>query len=140
MKLRKATADDALAVLEWRNDPVSVAMSKSGAVNPEEHVKWFGRAVNDHNREIFIATDDDRPVGMVRFDRSEGGWLVSITVASADRGKGYGSLMLSMAMTPGRSYMAEILPENAISLRLFGLCGYAFAGMVDGFVRMERAA
>jgi hypothetical protein len=30
MKLRRATMEDALAVLEWRNDAYAVAMSKSG--------------------------------------------------------------------------------------------------------------
>jgi RimJ/RimL family protein N-acetyltransferase len=139
--IRRATLDDALTLLAWKNDPHALAMSRNTApVGEAEHIAWLGLALSNPDREILIAHDAGRPVGTVRLDRGLCGdaWEVSINVAPDERRKGYGRRMLELAMVPGRRYVAEIKPENAASLRLFSRIGFKYVMAHEGFVTMER--
>lgn len=141
MMLRPATMDDAKAVLEWKNDPLALAMSKNTKpISVAGHMAWFEQSLAGAFREILIAHEDARPVGMVRFDRDDDDLYVSINVAPAERGRGYGRRMLDMALSPNQSYVAEIRPENTASLRLFAGCGFRRVDTEGAFVRMERVA
>jgi len=140
MKLRRATMDDALDVLAWRNDPHTIAMSKMpGTVDQAGHLAWFARAIQDPSRLMLIATEDDRKLGMVRFDKSGDTWLVSINIAPEERRKGYGRAALNQAVTWLRASVwqcrlsAEIKDSNAVSLRLFQQCGFVTQEQRDGF-------
>ena len=131
MEIRRATMKDALDVLAWRNDPHTIAMSRTpGIVDQATHLAWFAKAIADQDRIILIATEDGRRLGMVRFDRSDGAWLVSINLAPEARGKGYGRAVLTEAMAVLRAsngpcrLSAEIKGNNAPSLRLFERCGF----------------
>jgi ribosomal protein S18 acetylase RimI-like enzyme len=140
MIIRRATMDDAQAVLDWRNDPVAVSMSKSGAVDSDGHVQWFAKAIADPARDIFIAEEHGERVGMVRFDQTDDNYMVSICVAPAARGRGVGSAMLERAMAAHRRpYVAEIMPENTASLRIFQRCGFRYLMAEQGFIRMVTA-
>jgi RimJ/RimL family protein N-acetyltransferase len=140
MDLRRATMDDALDVLAWRNDPLAVAMSKtSDTVDRAGHLAWFANAVKDPRRVLFIAMEDGRKLGMVRFDRSDDTWLVSINMAPNERGRGYGRAALNEALAMLRASVgqcrlsAEIKDSNAVSLRLFQQCGFVTQEQRDGF-------
>ena len=132
--------DDALDVLAWRNDPLAVAMSKTpGAVEETGHLAWFAKAVKDPRRALFIAVEDGRNLGMVRFDKPDDTWLVSINMAPEARGKGYGRAVLTEAIAMLRAsngpcrLSAEIKDSNATSLRLFERCGFVQQDRRDGF-------
>jgi hypothetical protein len=74
--------DDALDVLAWRNDPHTIAMSKTpGVIDQASHIPWFAKAVRSEDRVIFIAVEADMKLGMVRFDRTDDAWLVSVNLA-----------------------------------------------------------
>jgi RimJ/RimL family protein N-acetyltransferase len=131
MNLRRATMEDALAVLEWRNDPQTCAASKSGAVSLADHLTWFATAKD----RIWIAEQDGRRLGMVRIDVG----LVSINVAPAERGNGYGTAILRAAIDQtGGPLTAEIKADNPASIRLFERCGFRLAGEADGLLRFVR--
>jgi RimJ/RimL family protein N-acetyltransferase len=140
MQLRRATIDDALDVLEWRNDPQSVAASKTGAVNRDTHLAWFPKAVVDEQRAIFIAEEDGRKIGMIRFDRDERAWTVSINLAPDQRGKGYGDRILSAGINAIGSppLIAEIKDDNIASIRLFERCGFRRISHEDGWLHYTR--
>jgi RimJ/RimL family protein N-acetyltransferase len=133
--------EDALAVLEWRNDPTSVAASKSGAlVKTADHLPWFAKSIDDPDRDIFIATEGDRRIGMVRFDREDDAWLVSINLAPDERGKGYGDrvLLKAIAEVGRRHYLAEIKADNLASIRMFERCGFRQVGIGGEFLHFMR--
>ena len=126
MRIRKARHADALMVLDWRNDPMTRAMSRNGeAVSAEEHLAWFGRAVEDPERLLFIGEADAGAVGMVRFDLGEP-CEVSINLNPAFRGQGLSRDLLAAALQacPVRPLEAEIKEENAPSQRLFEGAGF----------------
>jgi RimJ/RimL family protein N-acetyltransferase len=140
MDIRPATMEDALAVLEWRNDPQTVGACKTGSVDRDAHLAWFAEAIADPKRVLRIATDGDRRIGMIRFDRRDDGWLVSINIAPDERGKGYGERVLRQAMLDGGGsrYLAEIKSDNLASIRIFERCGFRQIGAEDGFLHFVR--
>jgi RimJ/RimL family protein N-acetyltransferase len=145
MKLRRATMDDALDVLAWRNDPDSIALSKSGrAIGVKEHLDWFGRNFENPDHPILVAVDDGRKLGMVRFDRAPDEWIVSINLAPAERDKGYGRRALSAGIALHRAAIgpcrlsAEIKDSNLKSLRLFEGLGFVRQELRDGFHYLTR--
>lgn len=142
MNLSRATMDDALAVLEWKNDPVSLAASKNPTpVDRGTHLDWFWRSLDNPDRAMLIAHEEGQRLGMVRFDRDSDHWLVSINVAPAERGKGHGTNMLAAAMRampPRCRYAAEIRADNAASIALFRRCGFNRTAEFGEFITMER--
>ena len=136
IQIRRATIEDASDILEWRNDPDTVAMSKTpNVVGIESHMSWFEKAVIDPNRIIFVATEHDRRLGMVRFDKSNDGWLVSINLAPAERRKGYSLpfLMRCIAEVRPARLTAEIKKTNVPSIRIFERCGFRLIGEEGDF-------
>ena len=145
MRLRRATMDDALDVLAWRNDPHTIAMSKTpGVLDRASHMAWFARAVRSEDRVIFIALEADMKLGMVRFDRTGDAWLVSINVAPEQRGTGYGSRLLNDAielfhsLAGDISILAEVKCGNEASLRIFERCGFVREVDKDGWLSLIR--
>jgi RimJ/RimL family protein N-acetyltransferase len=135
MQLRRATMDDALDVLAWRNDPESIAASNTGrAVEVKEHLDWFGRNFESPDHLLLIAVDGGRKLGIVRFHRMPGEWLISINSAPSERGRGYGATMLAMAVqrlgdhVGAVNLLAEIKADNLASLRIFEKCGFHLIG------------
>lgn len=138
LHLRRATMDDALEVLRWRNDPHTRAMSRdNSAVERQAHLDWFARAVESPDRLLLIGEAAARPVGMVRFDRDGEAWEVSINVAPDARGRGHGAGLLAAGLEafaglhPAAHIHAVIKRENAASLRLFEGLGFRPSG-ADG--------
>ena len=146
MHVRRATTDDALDILAWRNDPETIAMSKTvGPIDAASHQVWFDRSLANPDRLIFVAVDGDQKIGMVRFDRAGDTWAVSINVSPKVRNRGYGRAMLTEALAAvrpsiGRSrIVAEVREDNVASLRLFDRCGFAQAERKDGFIQVSLA-
>jgi RimJ/RimL family protein N-acetyltransferase len=131
MKLRPATAKDAQALFDWRNDPVTRAMSVSGdPVDWEEHLLWLESALASPVRSILIA-EDGVPHGTVRLDRDIR-TEVSITLAPSARGLGLAAPILRLA-TDGRGpFVARIRPDNAASRRAFEAAGFTYTHHGNG--------
>jgi RimJ/RimL family protein N-acetyltransferase len=145
MELRRATIDDALDVLDWRNDPDAIAMSKTGAVDRDDHLRWFPKAIEDQDRLVLIAMEAKRKLGMVRFDRCGGTWLASINLAPEERGKGYGQAALEGAIRllidciGSCRISAEIRHDNLGSIRIFEKCGFRLIGRDGDWLHWVRS-
>jgi pseudaminic acid synthase len=131
LRLRRATADDAERLLEWRNDPHTRAMSLNDAVvSKADHAQWLARTLQAEDRLLFIAELDGDPVGTVRLDRHRArSWEISITLAPHARGKTLATPLLRVAESDGRAhgaalFTATIKPENEASVRAFKKAGY----------------
>lgn len=140
MEVRRATIDDMLDVLSWRNDPVAVTMSRTGAVDEAQHRAWFPGAIDSSNRVLLIAEEAGTKLGMVRFDRSGDAWITSINLAAEFRGRGIGQRALALAIEASgcSPLLAEIRGDNVPSIRIFERCGFRQVGSADGFLHFER--
>jgi RimJ/RimL family protein N-acetyltransferase len=134
--LRLATADDADALLAWRNDPQTRAMSIDAAeVTNDQHRAWLAKTIEREDRLLFAAEHAGRAIGSVRLDaHGVACFEVSLTVAPAERGKGYAVALLraaeAIALARGAvRLVAVIKPENTASRRAFEAAG--FFGFVD---------
>jgi RimJ/RimL family protein N-acetyltransferase len=125
--VRAATGADAALLLSWRNDEETRRWSRTtDPVSPADHEAWLSRVLTDDDRRLLVAEHDGRPVGTVRFDRADGAWEVSITVAPAARGR---RLAVPMLLAAERALgpaviRANVHGENAASLALFRRAGY----------------
>jgi RimJ/RimL family protein N-acetyltransferase len=132
---------DAELVLDWRNDPVTRAMSLDQEPVPlPQHLLWFRSALADPRRLLLIAERDGESIGMCRFDLEEESARaeVSINLAPAHRGSRLGGAVLRGAlrtleqMRPGiRDVIAVVRPENIASVRLFESVGFTRTGCAD---------
>ena len=134
--LRPAKAADAAALLAWRNDPLTRAMSlQHDLVTEDEHVSWFAHVLIDSTRRLLVGEIAGRACGQVRFDFGDGDAEVSITLAPEFRGRGLGVALLEAGVRwfrerhAGARLIATIRPHNEPSKRIFARCGFVHEGM-----------
>ncbi len=114
MEIRPATMDDARRLFDWRNDPLTRAMSNNtDAVEWAGHVAWLERRLSRPEPMLFVAEVRSVPVGTFRVDGDE----ISYTIAPEFRGLGYAVEMLRLAAERHGPLRAEIKPENEASIR-----------------------
>ncbi len=135
LELRPASADDRDAILEWANDAETRANSfRNGPIEPGDHARWFAAQLTDPAVRIWLLVKDGARIAQVRYSRSGDSAEVSISVAPAHRGRGYGTAILNAsADLAGHALgvaklVALVLPANAASVRAFAKAGYAPAG------------
>jgi RimJ/RimL family protein N-acetyltransferase len=129
--LRLATQADCRQLLDWRNDPITVAMSLvAEPVSWENHVRWFESVLANPNRHLLVAEDTQIKYGTVRFDEVDDTAEISITVSPDLRGQGVGSKLLDAADVWAKNELgldriiAQIKANNPASIALFKKCGY----------------
>ena len=114
MIIRPATLEDAKLLFEWRNDPLTRAMSRnSDPVQWDTHVTWLTGRLAISNPQLYIAAVDDHQVGTFRVDADE----ISYTVAPDFRGRGFGLAMLREAREMFGPLRAEIYERNVASIK-----------------------
>lgn len=139
---RRATSADEQLLLDWRNDPITVVNSKSGAtVSAQEHANWFQAALKNENTVLFIAEMDQHPIAMTRFNRADansGNFVVSINLSPNQRGRGLGSALLRSAVLEFQglkkaNLVAEIRHGNFASEKIFKSAGFVESGVQGSF-------
>lgn len=143
LKLRAATAHDADLLLEWRNDPITLAMSQNSTpVAPETHTAWFQKTLSNDKSLIFIAELADDAIGMVRFDmtQDDDAAEVSINIAPRARNQKLATPLLHLAnvqiaasVPTVKKLTARIKTDNTRSQRAFERAGYAQVREEDGY-------
>jgi len=137
MMTRRATREDAATILTWRNDPYVRSVSRDhGIIGWEAHLAWFERIVESPDHLLLIAEKNAVPVGVVRFDRlSDQHYEISLYLNPTAAGRRLGLPMIRSAQNAlsrekGHDLviLAETLPRNAASQRLFRDAGYAQFG------------
>ncbi|MEV8606397.1 GNAT family N-acetyltransferase [Amycolatopsis sp. NPDC051373] len=143
---REATEADAELLLAWRNDPRTREASRSsGVIELAEHLRWLRGVLASPDRLLLVVSDDDGPVGTVRFDRERPGeWEVSITLAPASRGRGLSRAVLTLGerVLIEREMVSAILAavhqDNAASAALFERAGYVESAPAEEGFRWLR--
>ncbi len=134
--LRLAREDDKEHLLQWRNDPDTVAACLSGKpVTREEHEAWFAATMADPDTTIFIGEADDEPVGVVRFtpapEKLGAGVELHLNLAPHARGRGIGTELIREATRGIFTTLPDlqcvwliVLPDNTAAIRAYEKVGY----------------
>lgn len=134
--VRPACLADSDQVLAWRNEPLTVTMSPTGAVSPEDHARWYPGAITNPNRLLLIGALLAEPatgIGVCRFDLAEDGQSAeaSINLVAAFHGRGLGAPLLAAGIARFEQdfpaiprLTARIKPANIASRKCFAVCGF----------------
>jgi len=133
VELRMAELIDARRIYEWRNDPgVRKYSHDTAEIDYSQHQIWFENVLKDDRRPILIGCMKDEEIGVVRFDMNNEEAEVSVYLAPKMQGRGYGAALidaaehwLSINCPEVKKIIAEVLPENRASKKLFEVCGYS---------------
>ena len=136
VRLRAAELDDCAAMYAWQQDPETRRYARNTDVPTwSEHQSWLRGKLDDDNCLFTVIERDQEAAGVLRLDRRDDSFEVSIVVAPEHRGAGVGAaaLRLGRDLVPGHALTAFVKPQNKASERLFRQAGYE-AG-VDGLYR-----
>ncbi len=140
--LRPVTMKDVDILLEWRNDKATrEASHNTSLVAKEDHIAWLEKSLKNTNRRLFIAEENDCPVGTARADFDDGVWELSWTVAPKSRGRGVAKRMVFMlAQQFVEPIRAEVKKDNKSSARIAEYVGMVLSREVDGVLHYSRDA
>lgn len=129
--IRQADKGDCDIYYEWANDPNVRAMAYSkDAIKYDNHVRWFAKKIKSRDTFMYICYANREPIGQVRYDIEDGDALIDISVDSKHRGKVLGKAILSATLMefqrqqPQMRIVAEVLPNNIPSQKMFEACGF----------------
>lgn len=124
--LRKAQFDDVDLIFKWANDPEARKNSfNSNPIPYEDHVRWFESRMKSKDSYIFVMMEGDIPVGQCRLDVKNGEGMISYSVDSNFRGRGFGKKMLELLCREADSIeglkclAGEVKPDNIPSGKVF---------------------
>ena len=143
LSLRKASMDDSLDILKWRNDAKSIegSFSKEKITVPE-HIEWFKKKLASPFCHIFILEENGIKAGVIRIDQEGNVGELSLMIAPEKRGLGLGSKMMSLLEnnlpTDIKSLVGFVLPNNQPSRKAFLSNGYNefIAGSVICYIKL----
>jgi RimJ/RimL family protein N-acetyltransferase len=131
ISLRQATADDVMLIYEWQGHPDTRRFARSPEVpRLAEHRTWFTSRLASKDCIFSIIMHGEEPAGVLRLDRlrdrSSEAWEVSILTAPEKKRLGLATAALGLARgrLPDAELLAEVLPGNEASHRLFLEAGY----------------
>ncbi|MEM1156929.1 MAG: UDP-2,4-diacetamido-2,4,6-trideoxy-beta-L-altropyranose hydrolase [Verrucomicrobiota bacterium] len=131
VSLREACISDERQVWEWANDALVREMSFNQAeILWKDHQNWYRQQLKSAEVLFYIASDDDGPLGQVRFTKTGDHSVISMSLASRARGKGLGSCLIHKATVEYFNKLAvdEVIgyvkTNNAPSLNSFRQAGY----------------
>ena len=132
MKLRNAESNDARLLYNWANDPEVRSMAfDSDPIEWDGHKRWFEKCLRDPNTQIYVAVQNSKLVGQIRFDIVNNRTaVVDVHTKSGLRGNGLGTQIISLGVThffmksSVQTIHAIIKQENAKSRRAFEKVGF----------------
>lgn len=133
LSLRPTTMDDAGILLDWVNQPDSLAhkLKTTMPIEADQHSAWLAHALESETCLLWILETEGRPVGQVRFQKTDGPrWSVDIFIDAACRGSGAAHFAIRTAADllamrePSAILQADVKAVNQASLKLFGRLGF----------------
>lgn len=135
LSFREAQDYDAKIIYEWFCDPVTRSNSyQQEPVSYSIHEAWFYARIRRSGEPFlifYLSEQPDQLTGMVRIDLKNEGPVIGINLAPEQRGKGYASEMLRMAVAwfyqispDAPPLRAWIMKKNIASQRAFISAGF----------------
>ena len=131
VQLRGAKKTDALTLFEWKNERVarkySILQSK---LEFSSHERWYLNKLKHEGCKLFILeTQNEIPLGQIRFDYKGIGWELSYSIDSKYRNNGFGKKIIQMGLeslslpSPYIVY-GRVTKDNKISNKIFNALGF----------------
>lgn len=130
VRLRIMEASDEELVLEWQRHPLTRRFARNpGIPTREEHARWFRSRLSDPDCLLCMVIFEGAPAGVLRFDcidsnRARREVSILISPEMHRRGIAGAALEKGRQLLPGVDLVAEVLPGNTGSERLFLTSGY----------------
>lgn len=140
LRLRAAVHADLDLLFEWANEAsVRANAFRTEKISYEDHVRWFEKMMADAEIYQYILCEGERPVGQIRINVEGCEALIDYSVASGERGKGYGSEMLLLVqeqlakdqIRDVAKLVGQVKYENHASSRAFEKSGFAKKELPD---------
>ena len=148
--MRDVSITDAKVLLAWRNElDVQKVSRRHEHLSSQEHSEWLtNRLKLLPDQPFWIFESKAIKVGIVRFDFDFAlkHFEISITVNSELRGKGFGKIILPLAIEnclarhPSTDFYAEAHQDNIASRLLFLKCGFEEIEPRDNYLVFKRIA
>lgn len=130
VQLRLMESTDEELVLGWQQHPLTRQFARNPSVpTREEHERWFRERLSDPDCLLCLVLFDANPAGVLRFDCIDSNHTrreVSILIAPEMHRLGIGTAALELGrrLLPGVELIAEVMPGNIGSERMFLASGY----------------
>ncbi len=136
IRMRRARLSDSKILWKWANDAETRRQSLSATqISWNEHEQWFDSKLNLDSCHMFIVEDGNgQPVGSFRVDIEGDAGVVSVSIASKSRGKGYGvsAIIMGSWLISGYPHIrrldAFVKTGNEASCNAFAKAGYSLVG------------
>ncbi len=151
VRLRAVRLEDARLLWEWSRDP-EVLANAFDPIPPswEAHQEWLAARWQDGRSWLTILESTDAtPIGQCRFDVVPEGLEIDFSISAECRGRGYGVLLVTEAMSlastrwpPETRVIARVLSANPRSIAVCQRAGFRITeyGNDHGraYVRLDR--
>ncbi len=133
LQARPVRLEDEALILKWANDPFARQNAfSSEAIALSTHRTWFRSKLRDfeNNRFFIVETEDEFPIGQVRFERVNDEWEIDYSLEQCVRGRKLGRKLLQTAMvafresTNGVILLAQVKKSNTASCHIFEELGF----------------
>lgn len=92
VELKNVTKKDIQKIYNWRNNPkIRVCMFNPGEIKLEDHIIYWENRLNNPEEYSFIILNGNKELGIVRLDKKENSYEVSIILDPEMHGKGIGT-------------------------------------------------
>lgn len=146
--VRPVKQEDCELLLNWVNDPsVRQSSFNQQCISRKSHHAWFVDKVSspDACRIYIIETNNGVPIGQVRFEFSEGFWVLDYSIDSLMRGFGFGVKSILLAIKNlledfklnDVKVISKVLSNNLASHNVMQKIGYFEHRLGEGFSEYE---
>lgn len=130
--LKKVSKEECDLLFKWANDKETRKNSfNNKEISYEDHVRWLNNKLNSNTGHIFILCNEKTPIGQVRIESENGNAIISYSIDSNYRGKGYASKMLILLEEEvGNKFLfikklvGNVKYDNIPSRKIFKKLGY----------------
>ncbi|MCA1917707.1 UDP-2,4-diacetamido-2,4,6-trideoxy-beta-L-altropyranose hydrolase, partial [Methanospirillum hungatei] len=142
---RRASLFDEKKLLSWANDPITRKNSFTmDEISPDRHHQWFYDKLRDMENVFLyiIETEDQVPIGQVRFERNGELWEIYYSLATEFRNRGGGRALLKTGLCEfrkehiGAIVLGWVKEENSPSCKVFESLN--FSSNLKGGVAYQR--
>jgi UDP-2,4-diacetamido-2,4,6-trideoxy-beta-L-altropyranose hydrolase len=145
--VRPVEATDEKLLLDWANDQTTRQMAFSTQkIDVSGHHQWLLRRLAEPSiyRLFMIETVGGVEIGQVRFERDDGIWVISYSIAREFRGRGLASRLLDASLKAlydavGPATVAgRVRPENSASRRVFEKLRFTMVETQENAIEFRR--
>lgn len=123
---------DVVDLFNWRNNP----QVRKNFFNPDEitwheHKKWFDSIIKDNSATIYMAFQEKKKIGTIRYEDKGSFISVSVMLNPIFMGQGLGAQIIKLGteklareQKPSKLIVAEIKEDNIASIKAFTKAGY----------------